>query len=249
MRLISWNVNGLRAALKQGFIESVQSLDADILCLQETKMEEGQAKVDLEGFSYWNSAEKKGYSGTAIFSRAEPLAVRYGMGRAEHDAEGRVIEAEYHDFTLVNVYTPNSQRGLLRLAYRMEWEESFRDYLQKLDERKPVIVCGDMNVAHEEIDIKNARANRKNAGFTDEERAKMSELLSAGFCDSFRVLHPDAVAYTWWSYRANARANNVGWRLDYFLVSERLMPRVTAAATYAEIFGSDHCPVGLALEG
>lgn len=249
MKLVSWNVNGLRAALKRGFTDAVGRLDADIVCLQETKMEQGQAEVDLGGYQEcWNSAEKKGYSGTAVFSRPAPLAVRYGMEKPQHDTEGRIIEVEYDGFTLVNVYTPNSQHGLTRLPYRMEWEDDFRAYLQKLDREKPLVICGDMNVAHEEIDIKNVASNRKNAGFTDEERARMTTLLSAGFCDTFRALHPDTVAYSWWSYRANARANNVGWRIDYFLVSERLMPKVKAAEIYGDVEGSDHCPVGLVLD-
>ncbi|ULQ58504.1 exodeoxyribonuclease III [Brucepastera parasyntrophica] len=249
MKLVSWNVNGLRAALNRGFIDAVNGLNADIICLQETKMEQGQAVIDLVGYhEYWNSADKKGYSGTAVFSRSGPVRVQYDMGLPEHDTEGRIIQAEYEDFILVNVYTPNSKRGLLRLPYRMEWEDAFRNYLVKLDKQKPVVICGDLNVAHEEIDIKNVASNRKNAGFTDEERARMTELLSAGFSDTFRTLHPDTVAYSWWSYMGNARANNVGWRLDYFLVSNRLMPKVKAAEIYNTVEGSDHCPVGLVLD-
>ena len=249
MKLVSWNVNGLRAALGRGFADAVRQMDADVVCLQETKMEQGQAETQLDGYhEYWNSARKKGYSGTAVFTRTEPLNVRYGMDLSQHDAEGRIIEAEYERFTLVNVYTPNSQRGLPRLPYRMEWEDAFLEYLQKLDGKKPVVICGDLNVAHEEIDIKNVSSNRKSAGFTDEERAKMTRLLSAGFCDTFRTLHPDTVAYSWWSYWSNARANNVGWRLDYFLVSRRLMEQVRAAEIYGSVEGSDHCPVALELD-
>lgn len=249
MKLVSWNVNGLRAALKKGFIESVASLDADILCLQETKMIKGQAEIDLpEYYEYWNSAEKKGYSGTAIFTKEEPMNVSLGMDIPLHDNEGRIIQAEYENFILLNVYTPNSQQGLKRLDYRMEWEDDFRAFVKELDDKKPVIVCGDLNVAHQEIDLKNWKTNRRNAGFTDEERAKMTELLASGFHDSFRTLYPDKIEYSWWSFRANARANNVGWRIDYFLVSERLLPRVKEAAIHGHIMGSDHCPVSLVLE-
>ena len=250
MKLISWNVNGLRATLGKGFMKTFKTLDADVFCLQETKMERGQATIDLEGYSeFWSSAEKKGYSGTAVFSRAEPLADAYGLGVAEHDREGRTITLEYEKFFLVNVYTPNSQAELARLDYRMKWEDEFRNYLKKLDARKPVIVCGDLNVAHEEIDIKNPKTNRRNAGFTDEERAKMTELLGAGFVDTYRTLNPDKQgAYTWWSWRSNARANNTGWRIDYFLVSQRLMPLVKDAAIHQELMGSDHCPIGLELD-
>lgn len=249
MKLVSWNVNGLRAALGRGYVETAKFLDADIFCLQETKMGREQVVIGLTGYhEFWNSAQKKGYSGTAVFSRPEPKAVKYGMGRERHDAEGRIIQAEYEDFILVNVYTPNSQRGLARLGYRLEWEDDFRAWLQELDQQKPLVICGDMNVAHREIDIKNVSSNRKNAGFTNEERSKMTELLAAGFCDTFRTLHPDTVAYSWWSYRANARINNVGWRIDYFLVSARLMPRVKAAEIYGDLPGSDHCPVGLVLD-
>ncbi len=250
MKMISWNVNGLRACLGKGFIKSLETLDADIICLQETKMEKGQATIDLPAYQeYWNSAEKKGYSGTAVFTKKKPLSESFGMSGPIRDTEGRVITLEYDGFFLVNVYTPNSQQGLARLDYRMEWEDAFRAYLQKLDKKKPVITCGDLNVAHEEIDIKNAQSNRKNAGFTDEERAKMTELLAAGFTDTFRAQHPGLEgAYSWWSFRANARANNTGWRIDYFLVSERLMPKVKDTAIYPAILGSDHCPVGLDVE-
>ncbi len=250
MKMISWNVNGLRACLGKGFLEAVAGFDADCICLQETKMEQGQAEIDLPGYhETWNSAEKKGYSGTVIFSRRKPLSESRGMGIPEHDREGRVITLEYENFYLVDVYTPNSQRELARLAYRMEWEDAFRDYLLGLDAGKPVVVCGDLNVAHEEIDIKNAKSNRRNAGFTDEERGKMTALLAAGFSDTFRTLYPDRRdAYTWWSFRANARANNVGWRIDYFLVSGRLMPKVTEATIHPGVHGSDHCPVGLEIQ-
>ncbi|MFV0400577.1 MAG: exodeoxyribonuclease III [Oscillospiraceae bacterium] len=250
MKLISWNVNGLRASLNKGFLEAFRALDADIFCLQETKMERGQAEIDLAGYAeYWNSAEKKGYSGTAVFSKEAPLSEHYGIGAEEHDKEGRVITLEYPAFYLVDCYTPNSKRELLRLDYRMVWEDAFRDYLKKLDEKKPVILCGDLNVAHEEIDIKNAKSNRRNAGFTDEERAKMTLLLQDGFSDTFRTLNPDKTdAYTWWSYFGNARANNVGWRIDYFIVSSRIMDKVKDAMIYPEITGSDHCPVGLEID-
>ena len=247
MKLISWNVNGLRACLNKGFTEAFKALDADIFCLQETKMVKGQAELDLAGYDeYWNSAVKKGYSGTAVFTKSAPVAHSLGLGIERHDQEGRVITLEYDDFYLVNVYTPNAKRELLRLDYRMEWEDDFRAYLLELDKRKPVIACGDMNVAHQEIDIKNPRANMRNAGFTIEERNKMTELLAAGFADTFRFLHPDETgAYSWWSYMGNARANNSGWRLDYFVVSSRLMPGVRDAFIRPEIMGSDHCPVGL----
>ena len=251
MKLISWNVNGLRACVKKDFLPSFEALDADIFCLQETKLQHhaGQIELDLPGYhQLWNSAEKKGYSGVAVFTRREPLSVTYGLGIEEHDHEGRVLTAEYEDFYLVCCYTPNSQNELKRLDYRMEWEDAFRAYLCDLDRTKPVILCGDLNVAHEEIDIKNPKTNRRNAGFTDEERGKMTELLSAGFTDTFRALHPDEVAYSWWSYRFHAREKNAGWRIDYFIVSDRLMERVTGAAIHPEIFGSDHCPVELTLE-
>ena len=250
MKFVSWNVNGLRACLGKGFGNALETLDADFVCLQETKMEKGQAVIDLPGYvEVWNSAAKKGYSGTAVFARHRPLAESVGMTGPVKDAEGRVITLEYDAFYLVNVYTPNSQQGLARLEYRMEWDDAFRAYLQELDGKKPVIACGDFNVAHEEIDIKNAKSNRRSAGFTDEERGKMTELLGAGFSDTFRTLYPDRKsAYTWWSFRANARANNVGWRIDYFIVSDKLMPSVKDAAIYPEIHGSDHCPVELDID-
>ena len=249
MRFVSWNVNGLRACLGKGFMQSFKALDADVFGVQETKMQPEQAILELTGYKqYWNSAEKKGYSGTAVFSRIEPLSVSYGLGIEEHDHEGRVIALEFDDLYFVTVYTPNSQRGLERLAYRMEWEEAFRDYLLALDAKKPVVVCGDLNVAHTEIDLKNPKTNRKNAGFTDEEREKMTELLSAGFTDTFRALYPDKTGiYTWWSYLRKARETNAGWRIDYFLVSDRLAPKIEEATIHNEIFGSDHCPVGLVL--
>jgi exodeoxyribonuclease III len=248
--MVSWNVNGLRACLGKGFVDTVNALDADIVCLQETKMEKGQATIDLPGYEeYWNSAVKKGYSGTAVFTRTKPIAESMGMGMGEHDGEGRVITLEYDEYYLVNVYTPNAQRELARLDYRMVWDDAFRAYLSGLDKKKPVITCGDFNVAHEEIDIKNAKSNRRNAGFTDEERGKMTELLAAGFVDTFRSLHPEQKdAYTWWSFRANARANNVGWRIDYFIASARLLPKVIGAAIHPDVLGSDHCPVSLELK-
>ena len=247
MRFISWNVNGLRAVVKKGFEEIFWSLDADFVCLQETKLQEGQINLDLPGYeSYWCYAEKKGYSGTAIFTRRTPLSVSYNLGIPEHDSEGRVITLEYEDFYLVCVYTPNSQDGLRRLDYRMSWEDDFRDYLCELDKSKPVIVCGDMNVAHEEIDLKNPATNHFNPGFSDEEREKFTELLDAGFIDTFRSLYPDRTdAYSWWSYRAAARQRNVGWRIDYFVVSERLRGNIKDAYILPEVMGSDHCPVGL----
>ena len=250
MRLVSWNVNGLRACLNKGFLDFCAFADADIICLQETKMRPEQAQFDLPGYHrFWNSADKAGYSGTAVFTRREPLSVTYGFGDDLHRHEGRVITAEYEDFYLVCCYTPNAQDGLKRLDYRMEWEDDLRDYLMSLDKVKPVIYCGDLNVAHQEIDLKNPKTNRMNPGFSDEERAKMTELLESGFADTFRRLHPDAVgAYSWWSYRFNARKNNAGWRIDYFLVSERLMEKVTKADIWAEVLGSDHCPVVLELE-
>ncbi|MBR0202681.1 MAG: exodeoxyribonuclease III [Bacteroidaceae bacterium] len=245
MKFISWNVNGLRACDGKGFRERFTELDADFFCLQETKMQEGQLDITFPGYtSYWNYADKKGYSGTAIFSRHEPLGVTYGIGIDEHDHEGRVITLEMPDFYLVTVYTPNSQDGLRRLDYRMDWEDAFRSYLKTLDEKKPVIVCGDMNVAHQEIDLKNPKSNRKNAGFTDEEREKFTVLLSEGFTDTWRTLNPDVRdVYSWWSYRFSAREKNAGWRIDYFLVSNRLMPNVTDARIHTDIYGSDHCPV------
>ena len=250
MKLISWNVNGLRACITKGFYDFFQQEDADIFCLGETKMQPEQADIDTPGYhQYWNSAVKKGYSGVAIFTKQKPLSVQYGLGIEEHDQEGRVITLEFEDFWLVNVYTPNSKDGLLRLDYRMTWEDAFRAHLNKLDESKPVIVCGDMNVAHQEIDLKNPKTNRKNPGFTDEERAKMTELLASGFTDSFRALYPDKTdAYSWWSYRAGARARNVGWRIDYFLTSNRMKEQIEDAVIYADILGSDHCPVGLILK-
>lgn len=249
MKLVSWNVNGIRACLGKGFVASFAALDADVFCLQETKVQPGQVALDLPGYAqYWNYAEKKGYSGTALFCRREPLAVTLGMGAEEHDREGRLITAEFEDFFLVTVYTPNSQNELARLGYRMEWEDAFRAYLLGLDARKPVIVCGDLNVAHRPIDLKHPAANRFNPGFSDEERAKMTELLDSGFTDTFRFLHPEERdAYSWWSYRFRARENNAGWRIDYFLVSDRLKERVAEASIFADVFGSDHCPVGLTL--
>lgn len=250
MKLISWNVNGLRACITKGFYDFFQQEDADIFCLGETKMQPEQAVIETPGYhQYWNSAVKKGYSGVAIFTKKEPLSVQYGLGIEEHDQEGRVITLEFEDFFLVNVYTPNSKDGLLRLDYRMTWEDAFRAHLNKLDESKPVIVCGDMNVAHQEIDLKNPKTNHKNPGFTDEERAKMTELLASGFIDSFRTLYPDKTdAYSWWSYRARAREKNVGWRIDYFLTSARMKEQIEDAVIYADILGSDHCPVGLILK-
>ncbi|PWM23972.1 MAG: exodeoxyribonuclease III [Oscillospiraceae bacterium] len=250
MRLISWNVNGLRACLGKGFLDFFSQIQADCFCIQETKLQEGQVSLELEGYyQYWNSAIKKGYSGTAIFCRREPLSVQYGIGQPEHDQEGRVITLEFPAFYLVNVYTPNAQRGLTRLEYRMQWEDTFRRYLMALDQRKPVILCGDLNVAHQEIDLKNPGPNRKNAGFTDEEREKFTQLLNSGFADSFRTLYPDRTgAYSWWSYLYHARDNNAGWRIDYFVVSRRLMEKVTDSLIYSDILGSDHCPVGLELD-
>ena len=244
MKFISWNVNGLRACVGKDFEQSFRQLDADFFCLQETKMQEGQLDLQFEGYtSYWNYAEKKGYSGTAIYTRHKPLSVTYGIGIDEHDHEGRVITLEMEDFYLVTVYTPNSQDGLRRLDYRMVWETDFLAYLKRLDSQKPVIVCGDLNVAHQEIDLKNPKTNRRNAGFTDEEREKMSILLDNGFTDTFRFLHPEEVTYSWWSYRFKAREKNAGWRIDYFLISDRLRPQLTGATIHTEIFGSDHCPV------
>ena len=250
MKLISWNVNSLRACLGKGFMDYFSAENADFFCLQETKMQPGQAQVPAEGYhEFFNSAEKKGYSGTAIFARQEPLSVSYGMGSELHDHEGRLITLEYDRFYLVTVYTPNSQRGLTRLMYRLCWEEDFRLYLKRLDEKKPVIVCGDMNVAHREIDLKNPKTNTENAGFTPQEREAMTKLLDAGFVDTFRLLHPDVTgAYSWWSYMFNARANNAGWRIDYFLVSERIRDRVREARIDAQVMGSDHCPVVLDID-
>lgn len=250
MKLISWNVNGLRACLGKGFAEFFAGADADIVCLQETKMQEGQAQLDLPGYAqYWNSAVKKGYSGTAIFTRIPPLSVTKGIGIPEHDQEGRVITAEFEAFYLVTVYTPNAQRELARIDYRMQWEDAFRAYLLKLRESKPVVVCGDMNVAHKEIDLKNPGPNRGNAGFSDEERAQFSTLLDCGFIDTYRALYPDKTgAYSWWSYMYHAREKNVGWRIDYFLISEELRPKLRNADILSDVFGSDHCPVMLELE-
>lgn len=250
MKLISWNVNGLRACLTKGFLDFFTEIDADIFSIQETKMQQGQAEVELPGYKqYWNSAEKKGYSGTAVFTKHEPLSVIYDIGIPEHIGEGRAITLEFEDFFFVNVYTPNAQRGLTRIDYRMSWEDAFRGYLKGLDVRKPVIVCGDMNVAHNEIDLKNAKSNRGNAGFSDEERGKMTELLDAGFLDTFRTLYPDKKdAYSWWSYMFHAREHNAGWRIDYFLISARLKDRLQDSLIYPEVMGSDHCPVGLILK-
>ena len=248
MKFISWNVNGLRACVGKNFEEDFRKLDADFFCLQETKMQEGQLDLQFEGYqAYYNYAEKKGYSGTAIYTKHQPLSVTYGIGIEEHDHEGRVITLEMPDFYLVTVYTPNSQDGLKRLDYRMQWEEDFQFYLRRLDEKKPVIVCGDMNVAHEEIDLKNPKSNTMNAGFTAEERQKFSQLLSHGFTDSWRYLHPDEVKYSWWSYRFQARQKNAGWRIDYFVISDRLRERLVSAEIHNEVFGSDHCPVELVL--
>ena len=249
MKFISWNVNGLRAVMKKGFEEIFRELDADFVCLQETKLQAGQIELAFPGYeSYWSYADKKGYSGTAIFTKHTPLSVRCNLGLPEHDTEGRAVTLEYEDFFLVCVYTPNAQDGLRRLDYRMRWEDDFRAYLCALDRQKPVIVCGDMNVAHEEIDLKNPKSNVGNPGFSDEERAKYTELLAAGFTDSFRFLYPDRRdAYSWWSYRAAARERNVGWRIDYFVVSDRLQPNIKEAFILPEVMGSDHCPVGLEL--
>ena len=247
MKLISWNVNGIRACLNKGFAESFKQLDADIFCIQETKCQPEQIELEFEGYtSYWNSAEKKGYSGTAIFTKQKPLNVTYGIGIEEHDKEGRVITLEFEKFYMVDIYTPNSKRELERLDYRKIWEDEIRKYLLKLNETKPVIMCGDLNVAHKEIDLKNPKTNRRNAGFTDEERQKMTELLDAGFIDSFRYLYPDKEnAYSWWSYMGHAREKNVGWRIDYFIVSKSIENQIKEAKIYPEIMGSDHCPVGL----
>lgn len=244
MKFISWNVNGLRACVGKGFCEIFESMNADFFCLQETKMQQGQLDISFPGYeSYWNYADKKGYSGTAVFTKHKPLSVTYGLGIDEHDHEGRVITLEMESFYLVTVYTPNSQDGLRRLDYRMRWEDDFQAHLHKLDENKPVIVCGDLNVAHQEIDLKNPKTNRKNAGFTDEERAKMTQLLENGFMDSFRTLYPEQITYSWWSYRFRAREKNAGWRIDYFLLSNRLRDQLSDAKIHTEIYGSDHCPV------
>lgn len=250
MKLITWNVNGLRACMGKGFLDYVNAEQPDAICLQETKMQEGQADVPLEGYrQYWNSAEKKGYSGTAIFTKMEPLSVSFDIQAEGHDTEGRSITLEFEDFYLVTEYTPNAQDGLKRLDYRMEWEDARREYLQKLDQKKPVILCGDLNVAHREIDLKNPKSNRGNAGFSDQEREKFSSLLAAGFVDSYRHLYPDREGvYTWWSYRFNARKNNAGWRIDYFLLSERIKDRIEEVTLCTDVYGSDHCPVELRLK-
>lgn len=247
MRLISWNVNGLRACMQKGFMDFFNTIDADIFCIQESKMQREQSDFSFPNYQeFWNCAEKKGYSGVVIFSKHQPLSVEYDMGIAHHDKEGRIITAEYNDFYLVNVYTPNSKRELERLEYRMEWEDDFRGFLKNLESKKPVIICGDLNVAHQEIDLKNPKSNRRNAGFTDEERAKMTALLNAGFTDTFRYFYPDIEgAYSWWSYMGKARANNTGWRIDYFLCSNALDSKLIDATIYPQILGSDHCPVGL----
>lgn len=251
LKFISWNVNGLRAVAGKGFADIFRDLDADFFCLQETKLQEGQLDIAFDGYtSYWNYAEKKGYSGTAIFTRHTPLSVSYGIGIADHDLEGRVITLEMQDFYLVTVYTPNSQDGLKRLDYRMNWEDDFRNYLLRLDQTKPVILCGDLNVAHQEIDLRNPKTNRKNPGFTDQEREKFTALLDSGFIDTFRHLHPDTTdAYSWWSYRFQARAKNAGWRIDYFVTSQRLAQSINDASILSNIMGSDHCPVQLIIEG
>lgn len=250
MKCISWNVNGIRACAGKGFLDYFKEADADFFCIQESKMQEGQLTLDLPGYyQYWNYAERKGYSGTAVFTKREPLQVMLGMGIPEHDTEGRLITLEYEDFYFVTVYTPNSQNELKRLDYRMQWEDDFRAYLKKLEETKPVIVCGDMNVAHEEIDLKNPKTNRKNAGFTDQERGKMSELLDSGFIDTFRYFYPEQEGiYSWWSYRFSARAKNAGWRIDYFLTSKSLETRLTGAGIHTQVMGSDHCPVELDID-
>lgn len=249
MKFISWNVNGLRACVTKGFEDIFKNLDADFFCLQETKMQHGQLDLQFEGYtSYWNYAEKKGYSGTAIYSKHKPINVSYGIGVEQHDHEGRMVTLEFDSFFLVTVYTPNTQDELKRLDYRMQWETDFQAYLKTLDAKKPVIVCGDMNVAHQEIDLKNPKTNRRNAGFTDEEREKMTQLLNSGFVDTFRFLYPETITYSWWSYRFKAREKNTGWRIDYFLTSERLKDKITEAKIHTDIFGSDHCPVELDLD-
>ncbi|MBR5613960.1 MAG: exodeoxyribonuclease III [Clostridia bacterium] len=250
MKFISWNVNGLRACLDKGFMDIFKDFDADIFALQETKMHPSQAEVVTDGYyQYWNSAEKKGYSGTAVFTKQEPISVSYGIGIPEHDKEGRVITLEFESFYFVTCYTPNSQNELARLDYRMQWEDAFRAFLTGLDSKKPVVLCGDLNVAHKEIDLKNPKTNRRNAGFTDEEREKMSRLLDHGFCDSFRLLYPDTEGiYSWWSYRFQARAKNAGWRIDYFIVSDRLKESIKSAAIHTDILGSDHCPVSVEID-
>lgn len=249
VKFISWNVNGFRACLEKGFEEFFASADADFFCIQETKMQEGQASFCPDGyFQYWNSAQKKGYSGTAVFTKHEPMSIRYGIGIEEHDGEGRAITLEYEDFYLLCVYTPNSQRELARLDYRMKWEDALREYIITLDAKKPVVYCGDLNVAHEEIDLKNPKTNHMSAGFSDEERAKFTQLLDSGFADTFRKLYPDSVKYSWWSYMYHAREKNAGWRIDYFVVSNRLMDRVKDSFILNEVMGSDHCPVGIELD-
>ncbi|GAM14028.1 exodeoxyribonuclease III [Mesobacillus selenatarsenatis] len=250
MKLVSWNVNGIRACARKGFLDFFKEADADLFCIQETKLQEGQISLELEGYhQFWNYAEKKGYSGTAVFSKHEPLSVKYGIGSTEHDHEGRAITAEFEEFYLVNVYTPNSQRDLARLGYRLSWEDKLREYLLELEKTKPVILCGDLNVAHNEIDLKNPKPNRGNSGFTVEERGKMTELLDGGFVDSFRHLHPEARdIYTWWSYMNKVREKNIGWRIDYFIVSEKLAPAIKEAGAECFVMGSDHCPVTLELD-
>ena len=249
MKLISWNVNGFRACLNKGFEQFFKDTDADFFCIQETKMQPGQASFEAEGYhQYWYSAEKKGYSGTAIFAKREPLSVKYGLGIEEHDHEGRAITLEYDDFYLLCVYTPNAQRELARLDYRMKWEDALRDYIMSLDAKKPVIYCGDLNVAHEEIDLKNPKTNHFSAGFSDEERGKFTELLQSGFCDTFRTIYPEKAEYSWWSYMYHAREKNVGWRIDYFVVSERVMDKVKDSRIFTDIMGSDHCPIGLEID-
>ena len=249
MRFISWNVNGFRSCLGKGFAEFFEKIDADFFCIQETKMQPGQAEFSPEGYhQYWYSAEKKGYSGTAIFAKKEPISVAYGIGIPEHDHEGRAITLEYDEFYLLCVYTPNAQKELARLSYRMEWEDALRAYMMELDKKKPLVYCGDLNVAHEEIDLKNPKTNHKSAGFSDEERAKFSELLASGFTDTFRALYPEKIEYSWWSYMMKAREKNVGWRIDYFVVSNRLFARVRDSFILGQIMGSDHCPVGIEIE-
>lgn len=249
-RMISWNVNGIRACVQKGFLDAFKQLDADIFCLQETKLQEGQIDLELDGYhQYWNYAERKGYSGTAIFSKQEPLSVKYGLGIERHDTEGRLITLEFEDHYFITCYTPNAQDGLKRIDYRMDWEDCFREYLKELDGKKPVIFCGDLNVAHNEIDLKNPKSNKGNAGFSDEERGKFNELIESGFTDSFRYLYPDLTgAYSWWSYRFNARKNNAGWRIDYFMVSDRIKDKISDSRIHSDIFGSDHCPVELLIE-
>lgn len=249
-KMISWNVNGIRACVQKGFLDAFKELDADLFCLQETKLQEGQIELALEGYhQYWNYAERKGYSGTAVFSKEEPISVKYGLGIDRHDTEGRLITLEFENYYFITCYTPNAQDGLKRIEYRMDWEDCFREYLKELDSKKPVIFCGDLNVAHNEIDLKNPKSNKGNAGFSDEERGKFNELIKSGFTDSFRYLYPDlAGAYSWWSYRFNARKNNAGWRIDYFLVSDRIKDNISDSKIHSEIFGSDHCPVELLIE-